>query len=256
MAVIDNIAAPVVQACNEILNAGTQVYLKILEDCATEPPKDTITVDTTPIALTDETASLVSDNADGTFLRSGTVLHFTSGTISILNDVTVPNTPTAIDIQPAESAIAAAETAETFALLKLQSPTNVPFNIEATTVNRTDLDSFQGAMVKTKNEFKPQIQCIASLLDKALWDAVFVGANSAQDVYAVLVYGSTQLAVGRALISGYNVDGNIEEIQRPQFTLEFQGKDYRLTKPYSFASTADQAGINEVMRLAGLNEFS
>lgn len=244
-----------VQNCNEILNQGACIFVLALENCANEPTINTLTVDTTPVAIGDESVSLTTDNAEGTFLRAGTVLSFTSGSLVVLNDTTISaGAATAVEIEPALVAVAAAETATTFALLELISPENVPFNLEAKTVDRTDLKSFQESMVKTNNKFAPQIQCIASPDDDALWQ-IFQGARSVQDVYAVIYYPSDQLVFGRALISGYNFDGGVGEIQRPQFTLEFQGKDYSITTNYGQAGASEQALMNEVASLAGLPAF-
>lgn len=243
-----------VQNCNEILNQGTCIFVKALDNCAKEPTAITITVDTTPVAVDDETVSLTASVAD-TFLRAGTILTFGANTLTVLNDVTVGTTATSVAIEPATAIIAAAATAETFALLELLSPENVPYNIEATTVDRTDLKSFQTSSVKTNNGFKPQIQCIASKDDKALWQ-VFEGARTVRDVYAVIYYSSDQLVFGRAIITGYNFDGAKSEIQRPQFTLEFQGDDYRTTTTYLEADANEQAVMNEIARLAGIPEFA
>lgn len=244
--------------CKEILNQGTCLFVKALDNCASEPQLDTIAVDTTAVADGDETASLVSDNADGTLLRAGAVLTFqpSGESITILNDTVVDTTATPVAIEEyTGSGIPADEEHETFGLLELQSPQNIPFNLEATTVDRTDLKSFNTAMVKTNNSFNPQVQVIASKEDKALWQ-IFEGARSVRDVYAVIYYPSEQIVFGRALISGYNFDASNGEIQRPQFTLEFQGKDYAVSTTYGEADATEQALINEVLSKAGAPQLA
>jgi hypothetical protein len=129
-------------------------------------------------------------------------------------------------------------------------------NLEGETVDRTDLNSIQGAMVKTGINFKPQVQAIASKHDRALWTAIFEGANSTIDIYAHIIYNSDQSALGRAMVTNYNVDGNTKEVQRPQFTLDFQGEDYAVTKPWEYETPARQIVINEMMKLSGLNPYS
>lgn len=245
------------QACNEILNSGTVVLVAPLIDCANLPIVHTITVGAAGVAVDEESVAMTTDIVGGTRLRQGTVLYFGSDTLVVTADVLVDNTTaTPVPIEPATAAIAAGSLARTWALQKILSPTNVPLNIEATTVDRTDLESFQGSMVKTLNNFKPQISSIASLKDRALYDVVFEGANSTVDVFAHIVYSSTQSAIGRALVSGFNSDGQQAEIQRPQFTLEFQGKDYTVTKPWIYESPELQAAINEDMKLSGLMLYS
>ena len=88
------------QACNEILNQGACIFVKILDNCESEPNLDVITVETA-IAISDETASLSSDQTNGTFLRAGTVLNFDTGSIVVLNDTLVANVATAVEIEPA-----------------------------------------------------------------------------------------------------------------------------------------------------------
>ncbi|MGL6342700.1 MAG: hypothetical protein ACRC80_26620 [Waterburya sp.] len=242
------------EACNEILNAGTLVLVAPLVGCSNYPVTHTLTAGAGAVAAT--TIALTSDQLLGTFLREGHVLHFGANTVTVAADVTVANAVTNVLVEPLTTAIAAAAVAETWAMSKILSPTNVPLNIEAQTVDRTDLNSFRGSMVKTLNNFKPQIQAIASLKDKALYDYIFDGANTTKDVFVNIVYTSNQIAIGRALVSGYNVDGNQAEIQRPQFTLEFQGADYEIYKPWIFETSANKTNVNNAMKLSGLELFS
>ena len=239
-------------ACNEILNQGACIFVKPLINCEVEP-EDFLVTNTVAVAVNDVTISLTT-SATSLSLRAGTVITF--GTVSVVTTMDEIITPVAslVAIEPAPAVIPLNANSRLFGLLELISPENIPFNLEAKTVDRTDLKSFQESMVKTNIKFAPQIQCIASREDKALW-AIFEGARSVQDVYAVIVYPSDQLVFGRALISGYNFDGGLGEIQLPQFTLEFQGKDYAVTTTYGEASVAEQTLMNDIARRTGIPLF-
>jgi hypothetical protein len=242
-------------SCNEILNAGSIVLVGILEDCAKEPKIHTLTLGNA-IAVGDVTASLTSDQIDGTFLREGLVLYFGANSVVVTSSILITQAATTVSIEPATAIIDTTVPAQTWALLKLLSPTNIPLNLESEMVDRTDLNSMQGANVKTSINFKPQIQAIASLKDRALWEVIFKGAKTTLSAYANIVYSTTQNALGRVLISGYNADGGNKEIVRPQFTLEFQGEDYEVTSPWQYEPIANQAIINNAMKLSGMNIYS
>ena len=247
-----------VQNCNEILNSGAAIYVSLLENCAKEPTLDTITVDTTPVATGDESVNLVSDDADGTFLRAGSILTFSPSdeSVVILNDVTVTTTPALVEIEEyTGTGIPASETTQKWGMRKLLSPVNIPFSLEATTVSRDDLSSFQTSSVKTKNSFNPSVECIAAKDDTALW-TIFDAARTVNDLYVVIVYPSDQLVFGRALVEGFSSDISEGEIMRPSFSLSFQGDDYRMTQVYSQASVAEQAVINEVLQYTGEAVFA
>lgn len=240
-------------ACNEILNQGACIFVKPLINCAAEPVDPTVT-NTVAVVVGATTISLTT-SATSLFVREGTVLTF--GNLAVVTTLDQIITPTAslVNIEASTVAIPINTVTRLFGLLELISPENIPFNLEAKTVDRTDLKSFQESMVKTNIKFAPQIQCIAAKDDKALW-SIFQGARSVQDVYAVIAYPSDQLVFGRALISGYNFDGGVGEIQRPQFTLEFQGKDYAITTTYGEADVDEQTLMNDICRRAGLPLFA
>jgi hypothetical protein len=243
-------------SCNEILNAGSIVLVGMLEDCEAEPKIHTLNPSAT-IAVGDTTAFLQSDQIEGTWLREGSVLHFGSASIVVASSTLVTQlAAVAVPIEPATATVGTSVTAETWALLKLLSPTNIPLNLESEMVDRTDLNSIQGANVKTSVNFKPQIQAIASLKDRALWTVIFQGAKTTLNCYANIIYSSTQNALGRALISGYSTDGGNKEIVRPQFTLEFQGEDYEVTMPWKYEPAANQTVINDAMKLSGMSVYS
>lgn len=257
MATLASQAQPEINSCTEVLNLGTSAYLILLDNCAKEPPLVTLTVDAAALQG-DQTISLTSD-ADVT-LREGAILTFNNDPTLIAEvtaKTTVTSTATSVPVNALPTALAGTETAPTLGLNEVLSPTNIPFPVENTMVNRTDLKTFFDSQSKTKMAFNPQIAAITVADDDALFDAL-EGSISVQDVFAVLKYSDNTLAFGRAIVSNYNKDGNIEEIGRPTFTLNFQGGqsgDSALFSAYYRQSTAKQAIMNTLAERANFARY-
>lgn len=237
----------------EILNAGSLILVgNLANNLDLEPQVHTLTAAAAIIG--DETISLTSDQT-ATFLRKGTVLHFPAATAVVTEDATVTSSATDVPVEALEGAITAGDEATTWALLRLLSPMNIPFNIENQTTDRTDLNTIDGSTVKVKRDFKPQISAFARPDDKALWEVIFPAAEGTGNIYVNIIRSSGQHAFGVAQVEGYNSDGAQSEIDKPQFTLSFQGKK-ALTAPYAYLTTGKQALLNSVMKLSGMNIYS
>ena len=236
---------------NEVLNAGSILLVKDVEGANEEPIIHTLTEASGSVAG-DEQLILTSSHTEGTRLRAGCVLHFVNGVAVVLKETLVTDS-IVVPVEPLENSIPTGDTAQTWAMLQILSPTNLPTNIESQEVNRTDLSNgLFGSMVKTKIELNPQVTVINTPEDRALYEYIFPAAKSDKSVYALIVRSGGIHSFARALINGWNDDGNIEEISRPQFTVKYQGK-IGISSPFKYLSTEEKAALNSVRRLSGLN---
>lgn len=240
---------------NEFLNAGSILLVTNLPTNASKEPQ-VHTLSSDAALLDDEELTLTSDQLPGgTFLRQGTVLHFPTTTAVVTEDITV-TTSTVVPVEPLTGAIALNDEAQTWALLKLLSPMNLPFNIENQTVDRTDLNTIDGSTVKTKRDFKPQTSTVARPDDKALWEVIYPAAAAGNvNIFVHMIRTSGLHAFGIAQIDGYNSDGNTAEIDKPQFTISYQGIK-GLPAPWAYLDAAKQVVLNNVVKLSGLNIYS
>lgn len=243
--------APTPENCNQILNAGSFVYAAPNPCGQDEPTVATISVPTAGV-IGDETISLTSSITEGTTLRRNSLLHLTTGIIVVTAD-TLVTTATSVPIEALTVAIPDTDTATTWGMLALLSPTNIPFNIEASEVNRTDLTyDLQGSMVKSKIEVNNQISTIGRKDDRALYDYFFGASYTDQRIYTIFEYSDDTHGFGQSEIVGWNRDGNIEEITRPQFTAKLQAP-FGIAKPFKWETTENQAALNAMRQLAGLS---
>ncbi|MGV2830600.1 hypothetical protein [Myxosarcina sp. GI1(2024)] len=238
----------------QVLNAGSILLVANLPSTtALEPQVHTLSVETEG-SSGDETISLTSDQT-ATFLRKGSVLHFTEEALTVTADTTVSSTATDVPVEALTTTVAAASEATTWALLKILSPMNIPFNIESQTTSRTDLNTIDGSTVKVQRDFNPQIQCFSRPDDKALWEVIFPASEQTINIYAHIVRTSGMHAFGVAQVNGFNVDGAQSNLEQPQFTLAYQGRK-GLTAPYANLSTEDQANLEAVAKLSGLVSYA
>lgn len=243
---------PTPENCNQILNAST-IILVTGQPCGQdEPIVHTLSVDTALVGG-EESIDLTSDQLpDGTFLRKNSVIHFASGEERVVTADTIVTTGTSVPIEADPNPIADTDTATTWAMLMVLSPTNVPLNIEASEVNRTDLTfGMQGSMVKSKIEINNQVSTIGRKDDRALYDLIFGSSYTDQRLYTLFAYSDDTHSFGQAEIITWNRDGNIEEITRPQFTVKLQAP-FGVAKPYQWETTANQTLLNNLRRFAGL----
>jgi hypothetical protein len=252
-------------SCNEIQNAGSALYLGAMPSCAEEAQVYTLELDT-PVAIGDDTASLkvTVPSAVGTTvrLRQGSRVYFgadidaATSFITVATETVVGLTPVTVPIEDATAVIAGATLGWSWGLLKLISPTNLPLNLTSNNTDRKDLSNgLRGSEVKVGIMFNPQISTIAVPGDRAYWEVVRKVVMTNNDIYALMLRNAPnggEHAFGRAKVMELTNDGNINEISRPQFALNFQG-EWNAPTLFPYLSTTEQNGINHLRKLAGLS---
>ncbi len=246
---------PAISSCSEILNAGSALYVGKLVNCGDEPTVYTVEADTA-IAINGTSASLavtVPATLAQLRLRKGQRLVFGANSIVIAEDALLTNTASTVAIEPATAAVALNATATVWEMFKLLSPTALPIDTQSQAVNRTDLSfGLQGSEVKTKVSMTSQIEIIARPDDRAFWSVLFPASQNNDDVYAMIVRsGDNVHAFGRTKVMNLTMPGQIEEILRPSFSLNFQSP-FAVTEPFSYLSTAKQTQLNAIRALVGL----
>ncbi len=240
-------------SCNEVYNAGSAIYVGDLVNCSDEPVVYTVKP-TIAIAQGDDTASLqvTLPSTGRVYLRKGAWLHFGANHIIVAEDTLVTATATIVEIEPAAAAIAITDTATTWGLQRILSPTNIPLQSDSTMVSRTDLSNgLQGSEVKTGTKLTSSVATITNPDDRAFWATVFPASQGTQSIFALIVRSGGRHAFGRAQVGTTSDDGNIEEISRISFDLSFQAP-YANLGVYQHLSTVEQTNLNSVRKLAGL----
>lgn len=246
--------------CNEINNAGSALYVTNLV-CPNDEPAEVSLVSAAGAAAGDETITVTNPLTTIIYLRRGGILHF--GTVGAFNIAVVdedvalaPNADTAVAVAPLPAAIPGGDAALTYGLQRVLSPINIPTNFTAQEENRTDLSTgIKGSMVKTKVEANFSITVFNNIQDRALWESIFPAAQSDRSIYALVVRSSGVHTFGRALVSNWNDDGNVESLSKPQFEIKFQG-EWAGTSPFVYLTPEQQTALNSVRRLAGLTELT
>jgi hypothetical protein len=252
---LTDIFVPDISNCREINNAGSSLLVAPLPLCAEEPIVYSVEADAAVAVNATSLALNVLTPLAVFVLRKGSVLAFGANRVTVTADtqVSTAGSPNTVPIEPAIAAIAANATADIWGALKVLSPTNLPIDNASQMVNRTDLSNgLQGAETKTKVMMTSQCEVITRPDDRAYWDFVFKAAQSDVDIYALLIRGNDlRHAYGRAKVSNLNEGGQIEEINRVTFTLNFQAP-YASPSLFDYLDTAEQTTLNTVRRYAGL----
>jgi hypothetical protein len=188
------------------------------------------------------------DNTSGSNIGVAVV---DADTVSLGSDMN-----TTVPVEPLEVALPSngdTTVVRNFGFYRLLAPINIPTSANSSKVNRTDLTyGLQGSQVKVKNEFSIQIQTHNRKDDKALWQVIFPASQASSVIYAMIVHPDGQLLYGTAIVSDWTKDNNIEEISRPQFTLDFQAP-FSYTPPRSQITSAEQLQrYTRMIELAGL----
>ncbi len=243
-----------------IYNSGSLLLVAPLATTFTgEPVVHTLTLDGA-IAVLDVTADLKTDNAVATFLRKGTVLHFGSNKLVVAADTNVLTgvTATAVPIEAATAIIADAATTTTWALLRAASPSDLPVSTQDQSTDLKDLNNgIQGSNLPVDQKFSPQVTLIAKTNDRAYYELIRpAGTTSKTTPLFAHIYRNGGLhAFGAAYVMNLNEPGVINEVTRPQFTLEFQAP-FALPTKYTYLSTGNKAILNTVCKLSGLNVYT
>ena len=246
--------------CNEINNAGSALYVTNLV-CPNDEPAEVTLNSAAGVTTGAESITVTNPLTTEMYLRRGGILHFGTApnfvAVVVDEDVTLaPNADTAVAIAPAPADIAAGTSAITYGLQRVLPPINIPTNLTAQEENRTDLSTgLKGSMVKTKIEANFSITVFNNVSDRALWQSIFPSAQSDRSIYALVVRSSGVHTFGRALVSNWNDDGNVESLSKPQFEIKFQGQ-WAATSPYRWLTADQQTSLNAVRRLAGLTELT
>ena len=245
------------QGCGSILTAGSCIAIGELPNCLVQAPVYTLTADAaTAIGETtiSFTATVTAQGNQDACLGKGKYVYFNGNAYRVVSDATVVAdgaTSNQATIEPAEVAIAISDTADSWLLVDLTAPTDLPLNSNDTLVDTTDLKSgIQGSEQKTNVALESQVQAILKPNDKALG---IIHDATQIDVEATVVIARTGgiYAIGRAILCNLQYSGNTKEVVRPQFQVKFQ-PPYSFTKPADQLSVAELATLNGQLQLAGL----
>lgn len=242
-------------SCNQILNSNTFMHVVAFPCGSDNPASIELTVDTS-IILGDESIDLSTTAPNGVKLRKNSVINFVTAGEIVVTQTTLVTTGTTVPIEAAPAPVTDTDTANVWGMLSVLSPTNIPLNVEASEVDRTDLTyALQGSMVKAKIEVNNQVSTIGRKDDEALYSLIFNRTFNDTRLYVVFEYSDDTHAFGPAEFVGWNRDGNVSEITRPQFTCKLQAP-FAIAEPYTYLSTAKQTALNNMRSLAGLPQLS
>lgn len=139
---------------------------------------------------------------------------------------------------------------------RILSPTNLPLTDQSQTVDRKDLTyGLQGSQVKVGVTFQPQITLIAAPSDTAFWEVIYPAKATAKRIYVHIARSGDLHAFGAAFVTNMTIDGNINEICRPQFTLDFQAPFALPTLP-EYLTADELAELNASLALCGLDPYT
>ena len=258
-------------ACNEFFNAGSVIKVCNLINCANEPTVYTlnnsaaVAVNATTISLyvspvptgaaVDATGNLVT----GVILQKGTVLYFSTTPLTpvvVVTDATITATTAGtaqpVAIEPAIAAIPAASTATTWGLVQINSPTDLPLNLNSNNVDRQDLTfGLQGSEVITSVSLQTQLSAIATKNDPGVWRSLLPASQDGSDVFCIIQRQGDIRAWGRVKVSNFQITGQIKEISRIQCQIMFQSP-WTMTAFESLTSPVLQNTYRLVGQLSGL----
>lgn len=254
-----------ITACDVVVGSGSCLLVAPLRNCAEEPDTYLIT-NTVAIAAAATTATLqlTSVTRDGdpvtpvpadVYLREGSRLYFGTNFVTLREDATVTSAAAiAVDIEPAVGAIAAAATAQTWALYLLDSTTDLPINLaSSSTSNKKLKNGLQGGTSKTEINLNVDITYFASPLDLAQQEVMLKAATTTEYIYAVVIKTDAQTAFGKFEVQNLNSTGNSDLIT---YTASLVGQpDYAVTYRTANPKVNDAAqlvALNAVSRLSGV----
>lgn len=255
-------------ACNEFYNAGSIIRVLSLFNCNQEPTVYSLNL-AAAVALNATTISVFIDPVPtgvvvdgaaaatpGVYVQKGSVLYF--GTIPVVPSETVLVTATTsgaaqtIPIEPATAAIASGAIANTWGLVQINSPTDLPLNLNSNNVDRQDLTfGLQGSEVITSVSLQTQLSMIATKNDPGVWNTLLPAAQNGADVFCVIHRTGDVRAWGRVKVSNFQINGQIKEISRLQCQIMFQAP-WTMISYESLTSPTLQNTYRLVGRLAGL----
>lgn len=242
-----------VDSCRRIININSVLLVAKLT-CPNDEADVTILTPAVA-AIGDTTVSVTSNNAEGIYLRKGSVIKFGTKTATVTADTLVPTgaTATAVPVEALTAAIVATDLANTYAAQRILSPMNIPTNLTTQKEDSTDLSQgINGSEVVVKVTSSVQIQVFNDINDRALYEYIFDAAKVGGEVFAMIVRGGSGITTfGRAIVSDYTDDGAVNTQSKPSFTLDFQG-NFRNIQPYRYLSATEKTALNDFRALFGL----
>ncbi|PIG92276.1 hypothetical protein [Gloeocapsopsis sp. IPPAS B-1203] len=197
------------------------IYIGDLYGCSNEPFVYTFTP-STAIAVDDEVASLtVTAPAEGeVYIRKGAWLHFGANYIVVAKDTVITSVATGVDIEPATSAIAVSDTADTWGLQRVLA-SYIHSDESKFTVTTSDLES------------------------RGLGAIIHPASQSNQSIYTLIVQNSRH-TFGRAQVGSLSYRD-----KSAKFEVFFQAP-FGNAILFTAQSTYRQAQLNKLRQLAGL----
>lgn len=161
-------------------------------------------------------------------------------------------TAQAVSVDPLLTALASGDTAQTWGMLSVASPTDIPLNLNTNTVDRQDLTyGLQGSMVTTSVDLQSQLAFIATPDDPAIWKVIHPYTQQGKDFFLFVERTGGLRAWGRCKGSNLSFQGAVKEITRGSVTLLLQSPfAFPTLRPYQ--SVTQQAAFDTVGRLAGV----
>ena len=241
---------------NVVKTSGSILLVANVDDISKEPTVKTITVDSGTPAADDTTLDLTADVE--TTLRKGEVLTFegSGAEVVVAEETDVSTTASTVNVEPLpDSPPASSETAKTWALLRLLSPTALPVSGESDSVDRKDYTyGLQKEEIKTSTSLSSSVEMINQVGDKAYHSIIFPASMTAQNIFSMIVTGGEHVW-GAVQVSSIEDSNEMEEISRPSFDLMFQAPWARVSA-FDHLSTEKQDELNKVRNLAGLTSLT
>jgi len=158
-----------------------------------------------------------------------------------------------LPVSPLASGIAAAATADTWAMLSLIQPTDIPLADTTAMVEGTNLrDGMQFTQYKVGLEKASQIAVDLRPDDIAFWKHVYPGTQDNRRLFAYIFRPIGMHVWGPCQVSNHNLPGQIKEGHRGQYQHNWQ-PPYAAPTLKEYLEEADQvAALERAIRLAGL----
>lgn len=248
-----------IEACKTANSAGSKLLVQNTVNCSSLPLRYRI-VSSVAIAAAGATATLELNQAvlDGVVvtptptsivLRANSRLYLGTGNsyISFPQEITVTNTPTAFDIDPATAAIAANAVGTTYGMLEIEKSTDVPINMESeANSTRVLADGLQVTQNVTGLTLNSPVTFFTSPEDIAQFSVLQRSALTTSNIYALIAKTSGNLAFGTAKVMGISYTGDFTD-EVASTTLNFQ--------KWAVAHGTNDPRVNSVVQTNAINNI-
>lgn len=236
---------------NTVKTSGSILLVGSLPSLGSEPTVKTLTVDS---VISQGATSVDVTNSGGTFtIREGEILQFDTNNVTVASQTEIAGSGvTSLPIEAAPTGgLGSGDTAETWGLHKILSPTALPLSGESSDVDRKDYSfGLQGQNIKTRIDLSSSVEIINQTSDYAYQTIVLPASMDSRNIFSVIITGAEH-AWGPCQISAVSDDNALEELSRPSFDINFQSPWAR-AGAFSQLSTNKQDKVNNVRRLSGL----